>query len=218
MIKIVVSSVELSKAEKVTRLLEKGPLQTNVLASTTTKAELFATLKEKLPDIVILHLGSSTDPDLDILRDIIFSYLGLPVLAVGIDLDDEVITESVKMGAMGYIEEQNLDTELASAVNTLVSLKDNYIPQSIVKRLKNEVENINMETQKKKLTEEEFEVMKKIAAGLDMDQIAKELSVSVRTVYTYRSRLMEKMKLDSNLEIRQYVLDTEQIESNKNKN
>ncbi|MFH5832158.1 LuxR C-terminal-related transcriptional regulator [Halalkalibaculum sp. DA3122] len=213
MIKIIVSAEDILINEKIRKLMMEGPLQTNVLGGVRTTSELMGMLEQELPNIIIQHVGAGGMPKLDALYQVTYSFLGLPILAVGSGFDDDMVAEIIKAGAMGYLEVSNLDTVLAAAVDMLVSQKENFISKEVAKKLSDDIHMINLNVRKQRLSDKELKVMKMIAEGFDMQEIADELSVSVRTIYTYRSRVMEKMGLKSNIAIRHYVLDQHLIEN-----
>lgn len=214
MIKVIVSAKDILINEKIRTLMKEGPLQTKVLGSVRTTPELMEMLDKELPNIIIQHVGAGGTPMLDAIFQVTYSYLGLPILAVGSNFDDDIIKEIIKAGAMGYLEVSNLDTVLAAAVDMLVSQNESFISKDVSKKLSEDIHLINLNVRKQRLSDKELKVMEMIASGLDMKEIAEELSVSVRTVYTYRSRLMEKMDLKSNIAIRHYVLDQHLIGNN----
>jgi DNA-binding NarL/FixJ family response regulator len=172
-------------------------------------------LEQELPDIIIQHVGSGGTPKLDAIFQVTHSYLGLPILAVGSGFDDDIIAEIIKAGAMGYLEVSQLDTVLAAAVDMLVSQKHTYVSKAVAQKLSEEIQMLNLMARQQRLSEREFQVMKMIARGLSMKEIAEELSVSVRTIYTYRARLMEKMGLKSNVAIRHYAQGRFHIEKDE---
>ncbi|MDX1638852.1 MAG: response regulator transcription factor, partial [Balneolaceae bacterium] len=185
MITIIINSTDLNIREKLTDLLVNGPLQTRVIGVVGDTESLLHQLEETLPRIVIQYVGSGGEPDLEPLKKIRNPYLGLPVLAVGAQFSDEQVVEIIKAGAMGYIKVQNLKTELAAAVDMLVSMKENFYNREVRTRLSEEIRKINLNARRQRLTQKEHNVMRMIASGFDMKKIAKELDVSVRTVYTY---------------------------------
>ncbi|MDZ7692248.1 MAG: response regulator transcription factor [Balneolaceae bacterium] len=214
MIKIVLSFEDKTLFQKVKQLIERGPLSTSILSETSTTTELINALKRQVPDLVVLGVNADASKNKETLGYITSMYLGLPILAVGRGLDDDMVTHLIKSGAMGYLDETELTTYLMTAVDSLVNRKKNFVSNTVANRVSEEINMLNLKARQKKLSERELQVMKMIGWEMSMEEIADQLAVSVRTVYTYRSRVMEKMGLKSNIAIRRYMLDKQLVEKN----
>lgn len=214
MIKIVLSFEDKILFQHVKQLLERGSLWTSILSETSTAAELVTILRRHMPDLIILGADSNETKNAHTFDQVTQMYLGLPILAIGSRLADDSITKLIKCGAMGYLDKSELDTYLMTAVDSLVNRKKSFVSNSVEAKISEEIDMLNLKARQQKLSEKELQVMKMIGWEMGMEEIADQLAVSVRTVYTYRSRLMEKMGLQSNVAIQRYLVNNQLVQEN----
>jgi DNA-binding NarL/FixJ family response regulator len=114
---------------------------------------------------------------------------------------------ALKIGACGYITKESASDELILAINTIIAGRK-YITQEIANLLVDAQEDMRAENQlHQQLSNREFDVMKMIAEGHKMTDIAIRLSLSVNTISTYRTRILQKMGIDNNADLTKYALD-----------
>ena len=168
-------------------------------------SELFAQLEQKSFDIVVLDINMPGRSGLDILKDMNTRFPNIPVLILSMYNEEQYGIRAVKAGASGYLKKVSAPEELVNAIKKIVG-GGKYISPALTESL---VKTISIKSSKpahENLSNREFEIMCKIAEGKSAEDIAKELSISVHTFYSYRNRIFEKMNLKSNVEITQYVL------------
>jgi DNA-binding NarL/FixJ family response regulator len=168
-------------------------------------SELFAQLEQKSFDIVVLDINMPGISGLDILKDMNTRFPNIPVLILSMYSEEQYGIRAIKAGASGYLKKVSAPEELVNAIKKIVG-GGKYISPALAESL---VKTISIKSSKpahENLSNREFEIMCKIAEGKSAEDIAKELSISVHTFYSYRNRIFEKMNLKSNVEITQYVL------------
>jgi two-component system invasion response regulator UvrY len=116
----------------------------------------------------------------------------------------------IRQGASGYLNKECDPTEIVEAIRT-ISLGRRYITPGVAELLARQLDRNNDVAPHEQLSEREFQVFLKLATGETAGSIAEHLSLSVKTVSTYRSRLMEKMNLSSNSDLTYYALKNQLI-------
>lgn len=161
-------------------------------------------------DVVICDLSMPGRSGLDALRQIKQSSPSLPVLIMSMHPEDQYALRVLKAGASGYLGKDSIHDELINAIRTAM-LGKKYITPSIAEKL---AEAIDTDTEKQAhelLSDRELDVFKLLASGKSVSEIAAQLSLSITTVSTYRSRILEKMKIRSNAEMTRYALEMKLI-------
>lgn len=161
-------------------------------------------------DIVVSDLSMPGRSGLDALQQIKISNPGLPVLILSIHPEEQYALRALKAGAAGYLSKDTAPDELVKAVQKVL-LGKKYISQSIAEKLAN---TLSVKTDKflhESLSNREFDVMKLLANGKSVSDIAEILSLSVTTVSTYRARVMTKMNLKSNSDLTKYAIENKLI-------
>ena len=156
-------------------------------------------------DVIITDLSMPGRSGLEALREIKQHSPKIPVLVLSIYPEDQYATRVLKAGASGYINKDAAATELVKAVQRVL-LGRKYITPSIAEKLAND---LGMDTDKaphELLTDREFDVMKLLASGKPILEIAKMLFLSPTTISTYRSRILGKMSLKTNADLTKYAL------------
>ena len=168
-------------------------------------------------DEVLSHLGKSTTSLLvldismpgrsgvDVLREVKYSYPRLPVIILSCQPEEQYAMRCLRAGAAAYINKESAPEELVLATKKILS-GGRYVSASLAEKL---IDNLDEDAGKplhELLSDREFEVMKMIAAGVPLTEIGDRLHVSVKTVSTYRARIMEKMQMKSNSEVTRYAM------------
>lgn len=187
-------------------LLEQFPAAEITEASDT--AELVLKVIKQTFDIVITDLSMPGRSSLDALQEIKQHAPKLPVLVLSIYPEDQYAVRVLKAGASGYLTKDLAPDELINAVNKLLSGRK-YITSSVAERLA-EFTDTSVSLHES-LSNREFEVLKLIAAGTAVSEIAEKFSLSVTTISTYRTRILKKMNFKSNAELTQYAVSNKLI-------
>ena len=159
-------------------------------------------------DFVILDISMPGQSGLVALKEIKVRKPKLPVLILSIHPEEQYALRALKDGASGYITKDSAPEELVTAIQKILS-GHKYISPSITDKLAN---NFSDKLPHELLSNREYEVFSMIAVGKTMTNIADELSLSVKTVSTYRSRIYEKMSMNSRTEITLYAIQNKLIQ------
>jgi len=158
-------------------------------------------------DLVVLDLSLPGARGLDLLRRLRAEHASVPVLVLSIYPEEPYAVRCLKAGAAGYVEKTSAPSDLVHAIRVVMSGR-RYLSARVADRLVGGAE-VRQERRPPHeiLSEREFQVMCRIAGGRTISEIAVELELSVKTVSTYRARLLAKMGLRTNSEITRYVFE-----------
>jgi len=157
-------------------------------------------------DVVICDLSMPGRSGLDALHQLKQVSPRLPVLIMSMHPEDQYALRVIKAGASGYLGKDTIHDDLIKAIQT-VMLGKKFITPSVAEKL---AEAFNTDAgllMHETLSDREFDVLKLLAFGKSVSEIAVQLSLSVTTVSTYRSRIMKKMSMHSNAELTRYALE-----------
>ena len=160
--------------------------------------------KEKW-DVVILDITMPGRNGLEVLKEIKRSRPKLPVLVLSMHPEDQFAVRLLKAGAAGYLTKESAGEELVGAIEKVTS-GGRYISPSLAERMASYLDMDVRKAPHERLSDREFLVLRMIASGKAVSQIAKELSLSVATVSTYRARILEKMDLKNNAQLTHYAI------------
>jgi DNA-binding NarL/FixJ family response regulator len=155
--------------------------------------------------MLVLDINMPGRSGVDVLLDVKHTYPRLPVIILSVHPEEQYAVRCLKAGAAAYINKESAAEELASATKKILS-GGRYISASLAERL---IENLDESAHKplhESLSDREHEVMKMIAAGVPLTEIGERLHVSVKTISSYRARIMEKMQMKSNAELTRYAM------------
>ena len=156
-------------------------------------------------DLVLLDITMHGRTGLDVLKEIRSSASDLPVLILSGHPEEQYAVRVLRAGADGYITKESASQELCRAVKKLLS-GGKYISAKLAEQLAAEIQSPRRDPHET-LSNREYQVMLLIAAGKVPKEIGNELSLSVKTISTYRSRILEKLKLRNNAELMRYVME-----------
>ena len=157
-------------------------------------------------DVVISDLSMPGRSGLDALQQIKQLHPNLPVLILSIHPEEQYALRVLKAGASGYLSKDMAPDELVNAVKK-VMLGKKYITASVAEKLAATLDQDHSKPLHEYLSDREFNVLKMLAAGRSVSEIAESLFLSVTTVSTYRSRIMAKMNLKNNAELTLYSME-----------
>ena len=161
-------------------------------------------------DVIITDLSMPGRSGLESLRDIKQHSPKIPVLVLSLYPEEQYATRVLKAGASGYINKDAALTELIKAVQRVLQGRK-YITASLAEKLANDLGNDADKEPHELLTDREFDVMKLIASGKPILEIAARLSLSPTTISTYRARILGKMNLKTNADLTKYALHSRLI-------
>jgi len=129
----------------------------------------------------------------------------IPILILSMFPEEQYAIRVMRSGASGYLTKESAPEELIKALRTIAGGKK-YIHPSLAEQLADHFDQSVDKPLTEKLSDREYETMIKIATGKSLTEIADELSISVKTVSTYRRRVLNKLNVQSNVELTQWVI------------
>lgn len=162
-------------------------------------------IKKEKWDLVILDIAMGAQNSLTLLPDIKSLWPNMPVLMLSMYNERQFITRALQTGASGYLTKEHAPEELIRAIRSVLAGR-RYISESIAEQIADYLAVGGSQNPHESLSAREYEVFLLIAAGKSISDIAGDIGLSVKTVSTYRSRILEKMQMRSNAEIIRYAL------------
>jgi DNA-binding NarL/FixJ family response regulator len=173
--------------------------------------EVLGQLGKSAIALLVLDINMPGRSGLDVLRDVKQSYPRLPVIILSVHPEEQYAVRCLRAGAAAYINKESASEELATATKKILS-GGRYISASLAEKLISTLDEPGDKPPHESLSDREHEVMKMIAAGVHLTEIGERLHVSVKTVSSYRARIMEKMRMTSNAELTRYAMTHDLID------
>lgn len=161
-------------------------------------------------DLLLLDISLPDQSGLDVLQTIKKKWPATYVLMLSMHPQEQYAIRALTYGASGYLTKDAAAEELLLAVRKIAE-NGKYISQSLADCLALSLNADSNQPLHEKLSEREFEIMIKIAVGKSLIEIGNELFISNKTVSTYRSRIMEKMKMEKNTDLTRYCIENHLI-------
>ncbi len=171
-----------------------------------TGAEAIEQVRARAWDVVVLDLHLPDRPGLDVLAQIRSIAPALPVLILSMQEQASYAMHAFQGGALGYVTKSNAREHLVTAIHK-VARGERFLSPGLAEMLA--LDLVQPQRTHRALSDREFQVLCLIAAGKPPREIAVALNVSVKTIATHRSRLLEKLSLKNNAEIVQYAMEHE---------
>jgi len=156
-------------------------------------------------DVVLLDISLPGMSGLDVLKQLQRERPGLPVLVLSIYPEDQYAVRVLKAGASGYLTKDSAPDRLIAAIRK-ISLGRKFVSPYLAEKLAVDLTTGADKSPHERLSDREYQVLRLIASGKTTKEIATELSLSVKTVSTYRARILKKMGVRSNAELMHYAL------------
>ncbi len=162
-------------------------------------------------DILLLDITMPGRDGLDVLKEIKHSHPNLRILVLSMHPEDQYAMRALRMGASGYMTKESAPEELAKAIDKIMS-GGRYVSPSLAEKLAFDLGARSEAPLFESLSDREYQVLRMIASGKTVKEIAEELALSAKTVSTYRVRLLEKMKMKTNAELTHYAVHNHLVE------
>jgi DNA-binding NarL/FixJ family response regulator len=167
--------------------------------------ELLGLVSSERWDIVVMDLAMPGGNGLEALKQIKHDHPQLPVLILSMFPEDQYAVRTIKAGASGYLNKESAPEELVQAIQKILHGGE-YISAGVADELVLYARHEDDQPLHKQLSDREYQVLCLIASGKEAKEISAELGLSVKTISTYRVRLLEKMKMKTNAELTHYAI------------
>ena len=193
-------------------ILRKGLIQ--ILAEAYPKAEFgeasttpetLANLSREPWDVAVLDIFMPGRSGLEVLHEVRKQYPNLPVLVLSSASEEQLAVRVLKAGASGYLNKRSASEDLVKAVRKVLT-GGRYVSTALVEHLAEEIVRTDRFPQDK-LSDREYTVLRRLATGLSIKEIAVELSLSPKTVSTYHARIKEKLHVTNAAELIRYAIE-----------
>jgi two-component system invasion response regulator UvrY len=182
-----------------------------VAGEATNGQEVLDKVRAEPWDVVVLDISMPDRSGLDILKQLRSERPKLPVLVLSMHSEDQYAMRVLKAGASGYLTKDSAPDELVKAIRKVVS-GGRYVSSFLAEKLAFEIGTDSSRLPHETLSDREFQVLRGIAAGKSVTEIAAELYLSPKTVSTYRARLLQKMNLGTTAELMHYAMQNHLID------
>ena len=173
--------------------------------------QVLAQVQSQVWDLVILDVTMPGRSGIDVLRDLKQMCPKLPVLVLSMHPEEQYGRRALKAGAAGYMNKESAPEELIKAIEKVLA-GGRYVSPLLAEKLAFDLNKNTDRPVHDTLSDREFEVLRMIASGKTVTHIAEELHLSVKTVSTYRARILEKMNMTTTAELMHYALNNRLLE------
>jgi len=186
------------------QIIEEEPGM-EVAGEAENAGEFFSLVRKTDCTLVLLDISLPDRSGFDVLKQLKYEHPKLPVLILSIHPEDQYALRFIKAGASGYLMKEGAPEELVKAIRR-VNAGGKYVSASLAEKLVSHLDAFDKPPHEN-LSDREFQIMCMIAGGKSLKGIAEELHLSEKTVTTYRSRILEKMKMNTNADVTRYALE-----------
>ena len=179
--------------------------QKAVFGEASEARQALVQLRKETWDVALLDIALPGKSGLDLLKELKAEWPTLPVLVVSAHPEDQFAVRALKAGAGGYLAKESAPEDLAKAIRKIMT-GGRYVSPALAEKLALGVTKDPTRTPHETLSDREYEVMSRIASGKTVTEIAEELSLSAKTISTYRARVLEKLDVKNSAEIVQYAV------------
>jgi len=170
-----------------------------------TGHEVLDKVRDTEYDVVVLDISMPGGDGLNILKQIKNNRSQLPVLVLSIHPEEQYAVRVLKAGAAGYLTKESAPDELITAIRRVATGRK-YVSSTLAEKMAFDLTHDRLEPLHETLSDREYQVLRLIAAGKRAKEIAEELCLSIKTISTYRSRILEKMGMKNNAELTHYAI------------
>lgn len=187
------------------RILDETP-EIEVVAEASNGVEALKKLRAEKLDVVLLDISMPEKNGFDTLKQIMEGNSGAKVLILSMYPEDQYAVRLMKTGASGYMTKDTAPEQLVEAIRKVV-MGQKHISPALAELLLQECGNDSGKPSHERLSDREYQVLRLLGSGKTASEVAQSLSISVKTVSTYRAHILEKMKLKNNAELTFYVAE-----------
>ncbi len=196
--------------EGIKRIIEDN-INMQVCGEAQDGEELLNTLKASDSELLLLDVSMPGPGFLETLRRVLRLCPDIKILVLSAHSEEQYAKRSFKAGAKGYLTKNHSPEELVNAI-VRISNGGKYISQSLAEKLAFDIDKDETEIPHESLSQREYQILCLLGSGKSTSVIAEQLSLSPKTVSTYRSRVLEKLQLKDNAELMHYVMQNQLVE------
>ncbi len=209
MIKILIADDHAVVRRGLKQILSEGSDMV-VVEEASNGNEVLQSIRKQDFDVIVLDISMPDRSGLDVLMELKHMRPKLPVLLLSMYPEEQFAVRVLKAGAAGYMTKESAPDELVRAIRKVLG-GGKYVSPSLAERLAYDLETDVGRPRHETLSDREFQVMCMIASGKTVTEIAKELSLSVKTISTYRTRILGKMSMKNNAELIHYAIQNRMV-------
>lgn len=191
-------------------LLDEQP-DLKVGGEATTIPETLDLVREESGDLLVLDLGMPGGEGLETLQRIQTAAPELPIVILSIHPEDQLAARMLRAGAKGYVQKETASENLVAAIRRVLR-GDRYVSPDLASKLASDLAGDAAENPHEVLSNREFQVLCLLGDGKSVNGIADELSLSAKTVSTYKARLLDKMEMETTAELIRYAMEHELVQ------
>ncbi|MEM0963114.1 MAG: response regulator transcription factor [Bacteroidota bacterium] len=177
-----------------------------LVAEAASGDEVLRLLREERVDVLVTDMNMPGASGLDLVKSLRAEHPSLAILVLSAHPEDQYAVRVVRAGASGYLTKESAEADLLDAVRRVASGK-RFLSQALAASILDALDVNSHEEPHAALSDREYQVLRLIASGQTVGGIADELALSVKTVSTYRTRMLQKMGMSNNAEATRYALE-----------
>jgi len=204
MIKVCVVDDHAVVREGLKRIISENPGMA-VTAEAGDGHEALKVIQSEPCDVVLLDITMPNKSGLDVLKQLHTDAPKLPVLVLSMHAEDQYAVRVLRAGAAGYLTKESAPAKLVQAIRKVVR-GGKYVSATLAEKLVYDLDSDSSKAPHEVLSDREYQVLCLIASGKTVTDIAEELALSVKTISTYRVRILEKLNMKNNAELTRYAI------------
>ena len=182
-----------------------------VSGEATNGREVMELVRARAWDVLVLDITMPGGSGLDVLKEVKRVRPGLPVLILSMHAEEQFAARVIKAGAAGYLPKESAPDELVKAIRRVVT-GIRYVSPAQAAKLVFIANHDDGTPPHETLSDREYQVLRLIASGQTVTQIADQMRLSVKTISTYRTRILEKMRMNTNAQLTHYSIKNRLVE------
>jgi DNA-binding NarL/FixJ family response regulator len=190
--------------EGLKRIIAESPGMA-VTAEASDGIEALKVVQKESCDVVLLDITMPNKNGLDVLKQLHTEIPRLPVLVLSMHSEDQYAVRVLRAGAAGYLTKESAPAKLVQAIRKVVR-GGKYVSPTLAEKLVYDLHSDSSKAPHEILSDREYQVLCMIASGKTVTMIAAELGLSVKTISTYRVRILEKLNMQNNAELTRYAI------------
>lgn len=177
-----------------------------VVAEAASGDEVLALVRQAPPDVLLLDMSMPGRSGIELIRLLKGEFPRLAILVLSMHKEEQYAVRAIKAGAAGYLTKDSADEQLIGALRK-VAAGGAFISPTVAERLAMEYGTRRDEQPHTRLSDREYQIFRMIVAGDSVTAIGERLSLSVKTVSTHKSRILQKMEMGSTAELIHYAVE-----------